>query len=213
MGTLGDVTYDNASYTGETGDSVFSLDYYRNKIRDFQDTMNAADRTVQALADVRPYLTDADQISQWENLWQQLMDKRTEMQIGAKAINLAAEGLNAINVTMPEVSVPATLQGLGIAPLVLAGMAAAIAGVGALVYSLRGIIDSAAAVIDNWLVLKSDSLTDTQKTAILTARDEVKQAQADASGGVSASVTKIIQWVAIGAIAYFGYKAFLAYKK
>ena len=90
MRTLGDTAYDNASYTGETGDSVFSLDYYRNKIRDFQDTMNAADRTVQALADVRPYLTDADQISQWENLWQQLMDKRTEMQIGAKAINLAA---------------------------------------------------------------------------------------------------------------------------
>ena len=47
---LGDAGTDNsdASYTGDVSDSSFSLDYYRQKAREFQGVLNQVDANAQA---------------------------------------------------------------------------------------------------------------------------------------------------------------------
>lgn len=200
------------NYTGESSDSLLSLDYYRSQVTKFQDVMNALDGTIKTLGEMRALIPEqsTEMIDQWESLWNEAIDKRWQFRTAAQAINLAAEGLNAIDVRFPELSIPQTLQGLGFAPLALAGIAAAVAGAAALITWGNNYITSvrAWAQTREMLALLPEEKQQewAQKTLELQAQESV------ANGSPLSNIAVIIKWLAIAGVGYFAYQAFMGYR-
>lgn len=127
--TLGDAgaSNDDVSYAGPS--SGVSLDYFRAKAREFQETLNALDVAYQAANAVYSMTDPPD-----EELYSLLIDYETRaatLKATASAINLGAEAVNAMGGRMPVLSIPSTL---GLPPLVLPAAAlAAVAAVSGIV--------------------------------------------------------------------------------
>ena len=193
---------------GFTGtNSPVTLSYYQQKIVEFQNLLNGMDTAAKAAqsalwddidpklsADLQTYLDDFD-------------SKKWEFRAAAEALNLAVNGANLVGADFPNVTVPQTL---GVVPLVAAGVIAAA-------------VATAAALIvwgNTWLQGLNQRLRDQELIASVTdpvKRDkliqtqlEVDQAAAEANASPLSSISNIVKWLAIGAVAYF---AFSAYKQ
>lgn len=193
---------------GFTGtNSPVTLSYYQQKIVEFQNLLNGMDTAAKAAqsalwddidpklsADLQAYLDDFD-------------SKKWEFRAAAEALNLAVNGANLVGADFPNVTVPQTL---GVVPLVAAGVIAAA-------------VATAAALIvwgNTWLQGLNQRLRDQELIASVTdpvKRDkliqtqlEVDQAAAEANASPLSSISNIVKWLAIGAVAYF---AFSAYKQ
>lgn len=192
-------------YTGTN--SPVSLSYYQQKIVEFQNLLNgmdAAARAAQAAlwddidpklsADLQTYLDDFD-------------SKKWEFRTAAEALNLAVNGANMVGADFTNIQVPSTL---GVVPLVAAGViAAAVATAAALIVWgntwLQGLNQR---LRDKELL---ESVTDpVKRDKLIQTQIEVEQAAAEASASPLASISNIVKWLAIGAVAYF---AFSAYKQ
>ena len=193
---------------GFTGtNSPVTLSYYQQKIVEFQNLLNGMDTAAKAAqsalwddiapklsADLQTYLDDFD-------------SKKWEFRAAAEALNLAVNGANLVGADFPNVTVPQTL---GVVPLVAAGVIAAA-------------VATAAALIvwgNTWLQGLNQRLRDKELLASVTdpvKRDkliqtqmEVEAAAVEASASPLSSISNIVKWLAIGAVAYF---AFSAYKQ
>jgi len=193
---------------GFTGtNSPVTLSYYQQKIVEFQNLLNGMDTAAKAAqsalsddidpklsADLQTYLDDFD-------------SKKWEFRVAAEALNLAVNGANLVGADFPNVTVPQTL---GVVPLVAAGVIAAA-------------VATAAALIvwgNTWLQGLNQRLRDQELIASVTdpvKRDrliqtqlEIEQATVEANASPLSSISNIVKWLAIGAVAYF---AFSAYKQ
>ena len=193
---------------GFTGtNSPVTLSYYQQKIVEFQNLLNSMDAAAKAAqsalwddidpklsADLQAYLDDFD-------------SKKWEFRAAAEALNLAVNGANLVGADFPNVTVPSTL---GVVPLVAAGVIAAA-------------VATAAALIvwgNTWLQGLNQRLRDQELIASVTdpvKRDrliqtqlEIEQATVEANASPLSSISNIVKWLAIGAVAYF---AFSAYKQ
>jgi hypothetical protein len=194
-------------YMGPSSDTIvdkddptrfFTVQYYADQIASFQATLIQLDQTAQVLAnDVLPQLDsaqDADSIAQIQAWLADYQAKKTEIQLAAKAINTVVTTANAFGVGLPQIRLPTTLA---IVPAVaIAGAVAAVA---------------AAAAIIAWAAEKIATAQQfTQQLASLPA--DVRAAALDkmtaTNTGVLAQLGDVIKWVAIGALVWFGYKAF-----
>ena len=184
-----------------------ALSYYQQKIVEFQNLLNGMDAAAQAAqsalwddidpklsADLQTYLNEFD-------------SKKWEFKAAAEALNLAINGANLVGGDFQNITIPQTL---GVVPLVAAGViAAAVATAAALIVWgntwLQGLNQR---LRDQELI---GSVTDPAKRdALIKTQLEVEAAAAEANASPLSSISNIVKWLAIGAVAYF---AFSAYKQ
>ena len=196
-----------AGYGFTQTNSPLTLSYYQQKIVEFQNILNGMDAAARAAqsallddidpklsADLQTYLDDFD-------------SKKWEFRAAAEALNLAVNGANLLGADFPNVTVPSTL---GVVPLVAAGViAAAVATAAALIVWgntwLQGLNQR---IRDQELLAQ---VTDpAKKDALIKTQLEVEAAAAEANASPLSSISNIVKWLAIGAVAYF---AFSAYKQ
>jgi hypothetical protein len=194
------IIYDeNGNVIGDDGSSVpdttpqtpgmLSLDYYRQKIVEFQSVMDAMDGAAQVMRttiddDISPAITQAMQesLSQYEL-------KKGAFRTAAEAINFAVNGANQIGANLPTLRA----NTLGIAPVVLAAISGAVAAVAALIVWGREWINQA----NNRLRIQLESVTDpAQRERLALQSMQMDAAYRSASASPLSSVAGVVKWVA-----------------
>ncbi|MBK9497439.1 MAG: hypothetical protein IPO08_23535 [Xanthomonadales bacterium] len=91
------------AYTGESGESALSMQYYRNKAVEFQETLNRVDALAQKLNEIIELNANDPVIV--DDALQTLAEynsKKFLLKTTAEAINLGAAGINALGGRFPE---------------------------------------------------------------------------------------------------------------
>lgn len=208
---LGNVTGFQTIETPETDTSgnvtPMQLDYYRSKVKEFQDILDNMDATA-AIArdtidlDISPELTQSmqDYIAQFEN-------KKGEFKIAAEALNFAIQGVNAIGGNFPTLAIPAGLAGLGFVPLAAgAAVAGALAVAAALIVWGREWIKGVNERMKQESLLKS--VPEEKRPALAEAILRTDATVRAAEGSPLSSIANAVKWAAIAAAAYFAFQAF-----
>lgn len=199
MRGLGDIDYSDEQYTGEQSTSVFSMDYYRNKAREFQVTLNAVDSTMRALEDTRNEVTlDDDTRAQIDSLLDDAYGKRTTLKLTAEAINAGAAVVNSLGGRFPNLSIPPSL---GIAPLLPLAAVAAIATAATLIVWGTTWIRSAATVLRQYNQLNAVQ-DPAERAALARSLAAADAAQSLADGSLTGNIANIVKWAAIAIGAY-----------
>lgn len=203
---LGDAGTQNtdASYGGETGESAFSLQFYRNKVSEYQSVLTALDAGYQsALAALSVLPLDAPGAAELAESVAEFESKRDLLRATAEAINLGAAAVNAAGGRMPSLSLPATL---GIAPAIpLAAIAAA--GTAAVLISwgrewLRGLNERMKAT------LLIDSVPAEARAELARQVVAADQAVRVAENSGLAALAPYVKWGAVALAAYMIWRAF-----
>lgn len=191
--------------TDTTGNvTPLQLDYYRNKVAEFQKMLNDMDATA-AIArqtideDISPELTQSmqDYLTQYD-------DKKGEFKIAAEALNFAIQGANVIGANFSPVQIP---PGLGFIPLATgAAVAGALAVAAALIVWGRDWIGGINERLKNESLLKS--VPEDKRAALADAIVKSDTIKASADGSPLSSVAGIVKWAAIAAVAYFAFQAY-----
>jgi hypothetical protein len=183
------------------------LSYYQQKIIEFQNVLNGMDAAAQAAQsalwdDIDPKLSE-----DLQTFLDEFNSKKWEYKAAAEALNLAINGANMVGGDFPNITVPQTL---GVVPLVAYGViAAAVAtAAGLIVWGNTWLTGLNQRLRDQALI---GAVTDPAKRdALIAAQVAVDQAAAEAQASPLTSISNIVKWLAIGAVAYF---AFSAYKQ
>jgi hypothetical protein len=201
--------FDDPGYTGEVPDSgsvtqYASLDFYRNKIREFQVALNELDATAKVMRDfaalpVPP--AEYDAAVQWLTDYE---TNRAYAVAAAEAINLASNTANAAGIRMPVVSWQ--MRGVGaFPPLMIAAVASA---VGAGAWFLSYAIDRISAAKEITAMRDTIAmLPENERAAALRMNQEITLAKARAENPI-ASIANVVKWVALGVAGFFAYRAF-----
>lgn len=175
----------------------FTSAYYAQQILQFQAAMNQLDDTYATFTQLLPTLdpsVDAPNIAAIQQWLSDYADKKSEIQAVAATINGIVNTVNgATGAGLPTVVKP---QSLAFAPLVVVGIAAAVAAAAAVIaWATQQIITA------QNITAQIQSLPPDQRAAAL--------AQINAANpSTLSSLSSIVMWVAIGAIVWIGYKAF-----
>jgi hypothetical protein len=198
---LGEITHDDTTYAGETGGSALEVQYWRNKASEFQAVMESVAVMRIALEEMLPMLYDAPDSSFAEavSMIEEIDAKKPYIVAAAQAINAASVTANALGVRFPMLSIP---QGLGLAPVALAAVAGAVAGVAALTYWGKQILDTWRAWLNKQLL---DAAPEEMKAAVITALAKANEARDHADNPFS-QAAGMIKWVAIAGLAYLGFR-------
>jgi hypothetical protein len=197
--------------TDSTGNiTPFQLDYYRNKVVEFQNVLDQLDASaVQAMflidQDIDPELT-----ADLQDFLLQYDQKKGQFRTAAEALNFAINGANQIGANFPTLRIP---SGLGFVPLAAgAAIAGALAVAAALIVWGR---DWIAGLNDRLKVaMVLDKITDPQKRdAVAESIAKIDAAQKAADSSPLSSIANIVKWVGIAAVAYFALTAYQKYQK
>lgn len=203
---LGDTDYSDTTYTGapatSADSSVFSLDYYRNKAREFQDVLNGLDAGIGAAqnaiaADISPELT-ADLTA----MLQEADGKRWALRTTAEAINAGAAVINAAGGRFPQLSIP---SGLGFLPALPLAAVAAIATAATLIAWGVAWLSGLNQRLRNEQLL--GAIDDPTKRAALASSLAQSAAAADVANNPLANLSSIVKWGAIALGAWLVYQA------
>lgn len=193
-------------YTGECYDpnslSRFaSLDYYRDRIREFQVSLNALDAAAEEMRRIAALPLPPAEYAQAFDWLNDFENTRGRMVLAAQAINLAADSANALGVRMPVLSIPQNLR--AVPPVAIAAVAAAVgAGAWAFAYAADKIAAYKAIAQRTALIL---SLPEEQRAAVAAGMQRVDLAQAQASP--LSQIANIVKWVALGVAGWFAFRA------
>lgn len=203
-GAVGDAGTPNTdvSYGGaDAAPSPFSLDYYRNKAREFQDTLNALDAAQGAVYVALDAGVDPSTEGELLASLQEFDAKKTILRATAEAINAGAAFVNSVGGRMPELSIPTTL---GLGPLLPVAAIAAIATAATLIVWGQSWIDGVNQRLATAQLL--DATDPDKRTALAQSIATAQAAQRSASSTGLAAVAPIVKWGAIALIAFFGWK-------
>jgi hypothetical protein len=194
MPTVKEILYGDVGYAGaDTDPSIFSLDYYRNKVREFQDSLNRTAAIAEAFEAMPVWALD-DTSRQEINSW--LSDyyaRRAWIIEAANGVNLLAQGANAVGIRFPVVSVPTGLNALP--PLLaIAGIAALTAIVAVVEWSATK--QAQAKLIADQITLIA-TVPEDQRAALLTGIQNVQNVAAQ--GSISATIANSLKWIVIAA--------------
>lgn len=210
--TLGDAGVpgggSDAAYTGDTGESSLSLQYYRNKVTEYQNTLNAIDKAANAamIALDSGALSEADAQALDDSLYE-YENNKTKMRLTAEAINAGAAAINSMGGRFPSLSIP---TGLGLLPLAVpAATIAAIGVAAALVVWGNTWIKGVNERMKRSVVL--DAIQDPgQKAqvaqAIALSDSAVQESEASSLSGIAS----ILKWGALAVGGFLIYKQFIA---
>lgn len=188
-----------------TDPSVFSLDYFRQKVTEYQVALNGVDALSATLTDVLDNAVSDDVSQQTLDFMDEIDARKSSMKITAEAINAAAAAINYLGGRAPQLSIPGTL---GFAPLVIpAGTIALVAAAVAIVVWVRDLTGRVAEYYGRQQVI------DAQPTA--EARGAVAAAAGVADNVLKTSDNSIftvagnaIKWAAIGLLAWLAWQQF-----
>jgi len=200
--TLGDAW---GADTPPDAPSPFSMDYYRRKAVEFQQVLDALDRSYWAASGAlgTGALDDATATA-LEAALADYESRKGQLRLTAEAINAGAAAINSMGGRFPRLSIPGTL---GLPPLL--APAALVAAIGA-----------AAALIawgSQWIAGVNERLRRAQiiegtspanRDAIVRAMAESDNAVNVAEGSFLASLAPTVKWVAIGIGAFLLYRVY-----
>ena len=205
MNTLGDA-WGRDTPPEET--SPLAMDYYRDKAREFQSTLNAIDVAYQAAnAALATGALEPESEAALVELLDAYEGKRLTLKLTAEAINAGAAVVNGLGGRFPQLSLPSTLGALPVAPIALVGAIGA--AVGLIAWGVQ------------WISGVNERLKRAQLIAGASPaqRDQLIRAIADSDNSVSqaqsstlAAIAPAIKWIAIGALAFFAYRAYTSRK-
>ena len=189
---------------GETA-SPIQLDYYRQKIVEFQNVLVQMDSAAEGAGDLIYTVDDPALLEDLNALLAEYDIKKGYFRTAAEALNLAISGVHLVGANFPAVKIP---RGMNAVPLVAAaGIAAALVVAAGLIVWGR-----------DWIKSVDERARRSQILAALPAgpqRDEAARAMAKIDGAVReaeesplASVANIVKWVAVAAVIYFGLQTF-----
>lgn len=192
----------------ESGPSVFELDFYRNKVREFQQVMDSLDWVGGELRNsgaIAYLLGDPDYIAEYEQLIAEFDSKRSLFVNAAQAIQLASQGINAVGVNFPTVQVPFGLQAVPLIPL--GAMAAAVAGAVALITWAREFFKRVSRYAERAQTIEAImQLPEEQRGAALATMQKLEHdaevAEAAAGQSPLSALATIVKWGAVAGIGY-----------
>ena len=189
--------------------TVFSVDYYRNKVAEFQAVLLEMDASA-AIArqmiqdDVSPEITAGYQ----EDI-QAFDAKKGQFRAAAEALNFAISGANLVGGNFRPVRVPGQLAALPVA--VIAGVAAAVAVAGGLIIWGR---DWIAGINQRTReAARLSTLSPEARERVILAQQELEAAEARANASPITAIAGAAKWVGWAVAAYFVWRAFEAFSK
>lgn len=198
----------DSMYTGETGESSLSLQYYRNKVTEFQATLNAIDKAANAamIALDSGALSEADAQALDDSLFD-YENSKTKMRLTAEAINAGAAAINSMGGRFPSLSVPA---GLAAFPLVVPAATIAAIGVAAALVVwgntwIRGVNER----LKRSVVLDAIQNPD-QKAQVAQAMALSDSAVQESEASSLSGIASILKWGALAVGGFLLYKQFVA---
>ena len=189
--------------------SVFSLDYYRNKVAEFQNVlleMDAAAAIARQMIqdDVDPEITAGYQAD-----IQAFEAKKGQFRMAAEALNFAISGANLVGGGFKPVRVPGQLAALPVA--VIAGVAAAVAVAGGLIVWGRewiaGVNERAK------LAVQLESLDPKARARVIERQMELEAAQKRAEESPVSAIAGAAKWIGWAVAAYFIWRAVNGFSK
>jgi len=189
---------------GDTA-SPIQLDYYRQKVIEFQNVLVQMDSAAEGAGDLIYIVDDVSLLEDLTALLAEYDLKKGFFRTAAEALNLAISGVNLVGGNFPEVKIP---RGMNAIPLVAAaGIAAALAVAAGLIVWGR-----------DWIKSVDERARRSQILAALPEgpqRAQAAQAMAKIDGAVReadasplGSIAQIVKWVAIAGLVYFGLQTF-----
>jgi len=194
------IPHDDDTYGGDS--SPVSLDYFRDKVREFQVALNSADQAYRAGVEVygiSPSDTLADLLADYET-------RAATLRTTAETLNAGAALLNAVGGRMPVLSIPGTL---GLPQFVMPAIYIAALATG--VYLISWAKDYAA-VLRAEIDERARQL-DAQTTPADRARVAAAQASAASAAGSKAksgldALAGVVKWGGIALLAFLAWKAY-----
>ncbi len=192
--------------------SLMSIDYYRQKVIEFQQVLMDLDTTYSNLIQAQQIaydLGDPDMINDADSLLTTLRDKLSSFRTVAQGIQLASNGINAVGVDFPTVQIPG---GLGFVPLVpLAAAAAVITSAVALIYWAKGFWQTVSDFALRYQTVQAiQALPQDQQAAAIatmqTLNSQVNKARASADASPLSSLADMGKWIILAGLLYVGYK-------
>lgn len=186
------------------------LNYYEQKVRDFQNQVNAIDTAAYGLRMLLDLNISDDQRLPVLELLSELEQKKSTIRTAAESVNAASALANSVGIQLPKVNI----QTLGALPLLPIGVAIAVSGALALVFTLISWMTdwiNRSAVVAQMIAAAAD-LPPEQRARVLEAINATEQAKAASSTGLS-NISNIVKYVAFAAVAYFAYQAFASTRK
>lgn len=195
----GNVTYEDTTDSG----SMLSLDYYRNKAREFQVILNQVDETARAAGIAIASGVDDDLTADLSGLLAEFDAKKALFRLTAEGINAAAAVINSAGGRFPSLSIPA---GLGFAPFVIpaAGIAAIATAATLITWGVQWIQGVNERMLYAQLTGKG---TPQQQAELARALALGKQAEQAAQASPLTSIATVVKWGAIGVGLWLAYRA------
>ncbi len=199
--TLGEagIPHDDETYTGDVSSSPISLDYFRSKFTEFQQSLNAADQAyragVEAFA-IYPFEDVGALLTEYEA-------KASTLKLTAEAMNAGAAVVNAAGGRMPVLSIPSTL---GLPPLLMP--AAVIAAIGAAASYVGWALGYAQAMNDAIGYAENIVSDPQQKSALVAALTKARDAVAIGNGSGLSMLAGPLKIAAIGGLLFLAWRAF-----
>jgi len=193
---------------GDTA-SPIQLDYYRQKIVEFQNVLVQMDSAAEGAGDLIYIVDDVALLEDLNALLAEYDLKKGYFRTAAEALNLAISGVNLVGANFPAVKIP---RGMNAIPLVAAaGIAAALAVAAGLIVWGSNWINSVEERARRSQIL--EALPEgPQRAQAALAMSKIDGAVREADINPLASIANIVKWVAIAGLVYFGLQTFKSLK-
>jgi hypothetical protein len=201
------------SNIGEATEEVASplqLDYYRQKIVEFQNVlvqMDSAAEGAQGLIDLG--LDDPELVNDLNGLLADYDLKKGFFRTAAEGLNFAISGVNMIGGNFPSVRIPAGLNAVPV--IAAAGVAAALAVAAGLIVWGRDWIKAVDERARRSQILQALP-EGPQRAQAAREMQKIDGAVREADQSPLASIAQIVKWVAIAGLVYFGMQTFKSLK-
>lgn len=182
------------------------LDYYRQKINEFQSVLVYMDSAAEGAQDlINLGLNDVSLLEDLNALLAEYDLKKGFFRTAAEGLNLAITGVNFVGGSLPSVKIP---SGLNAIPLVAAaGVAAALAVAAGLIVWGSNWINSVEERARRSQILEALP-PGPQRTQAALAMSKIDGALREADASPLGSIAQIVKWVAIAGLVYFGLQTF-----
>lgn len=203
---LGEITHDDVTYGGASPTpGMLSLDYYRDKARQFQVTLNALDQGYAAAMNaIDADIDDELSIDLWD-MTQTFDAKRSLLTGTARAINLGAEAINAVGGRFPVLSIP---SGLGLLPaLPLAAVAAIATAATLIVWGNEWLSGVNERLRRAQLIAEQRQIDPAKASALIDSIAASDASVAASSQSPLSSIASTAKWVALGVGAFLIWQA------
>ena len=189
---------------GDTA-SPIQLDYYRQKIVEFQNVLVQMDSAAEGAGDLIYIVDDVSLLEDLNGLLAEYDLKKGYFRTAAEALNLAISGVNLVGANFPAVKIP---RGMNAIPLVAAaGIAAALAVAAGLIVWGRDWIKSVDERARRSQILQALP-EGPQRAQAALAMAKIDGAVREADASPLGSIAQIVKWVAIAGLVYFGLQTF-----